>query len=330
MAGAIPGGAIGGYVGGRALTPPAAAAPKITYDDLKASADRSYDIARNSGIEIGDKGFALGYAKPTTDALQLAGLKNTAPASAIRRYVDKAYGAMSPGQVNAGDLSELRSELASYSRELDARGAPTRNSAAASQALPLLNKYLENLHPSHVVSGDVEKFLAATRAGNADYAAAQRLRPLDTRIAKAELAADRTGNLAGKLQNTAGQILNPVNPKLSRGYNDQELAGAQSMNRGAPLPLQLASKIPGVPLTLPGIAWALYANHPELAAAAALYGGAKWGAGKLADRAVMNKAQGLRDLIASRSPYAQGLPIPQPKSVVPFASGLRGAMLGMQ
>ncbi len=227
-------GALAGGVGAaKALGPAIERAAVPTMAELRASAERGYDMATASGLELHPQGVASVASQIEQDLVNThahtGGQYGTAPKTldVLETLQNPPAGAT----ITAANLSTVRKNLGRIAGETN-EGRPTPDAHAASVALEHLRNYTENIPPAHVMAGDPAAYVAAIRQANGDYAAAMRSRTIDTKLTRAE------NNAAGgihtspdnQIKSQLRQILN--NPKQQRGFSAEELAAMQGVNRG--------------------------------------------------------------------------------------------------
>lgn len=309
----IAGALAGGGAAVKAFGPGAPKAATPTYRELKEEATRLYTEARNSGVEFHPQGVSR-FA--TQVEQELAGPNHgfTGGANGDARktfsILELLQNPPAGATITAGNVDALRKNLGRLSRET-VEGKPTPDAAAASILLSRLNGYLESPPSGHVMAGDAERYVRATKEANANYAAGQRVKDWQTRIDNAVL--DAEGQIAGSLENrqkiAARSILK--NPKASAGMSADELDQLDLINGGGPLSNVLRNLGRGgagvVPIGMQiatGIPLALQTGGasvaPQAAVAAALYGARK------GSEAITNsRVNALADILAKRSPLFQ-------------------------
>lgn len=333
--GRLVGSLLGGAAAGKTFGPTAPKAEIPTYRDTKAAATKNYQDALNSGLEINPRSFANDFALTAKQDLQRRGFgTDTATFKAINNLRVPTTESGPGATITAPNLAAFRTFLARQARETQ-EGKPTENAAAAMVALQHYNNYLENLPPSAAVAGDPAAYVRATAEGNANYAAAQRMRTFDKKIMAAERAHE--GGIATKLDT---QIKSKTRQLLDRGqyvdngqmnipgWTPQETQAAETLNAGT-MPenaLRQVGRLSGWPLL-----HALFAEHtgglslPFTAAVSA--------AKKAAERMTVNRAGQLSDMLAQRSPLYQqrAAALPPNLSGLPnWAAPIRGGILGLQ
>ena len=306
----IAGNLAGGIVAAKGLGPSTPKAAVPTYRELKTAANQSYNAARQSGLELHPQGPAS-WAAATEQELIGPNHGFTGGSNGV---APKTFGVLEQLQspptgatVSASNLDALRKNLGRIARETS-EGKPTADAAAASIALERLNSYTENIPQSHIMAGDPAAYVRNTKIGNADYAAAQRVRTLDTRLTKAENAADRqiAGSLENQIKSKAGSLLD--NPKNIRGMSPEEIAQLQLINSGDRPSNFLrqvgrggAGVIPlmGQIAAAPGV---FAAGGPIGLALQGGVAGALYGARKGSEAITKSRAEKLVEMLAKRSP----------------------------
>lgn len=305
----IAGSLAGGVVGAKTLGPAAERAVAPTYHELKTAANADYQAARNSGLELHPQGVAQFAAKAEQDITGAnhgftGGQYGDAPKTlAVLDTLQKPpHGAV----VTASNIDAVRKNLGRLSRET-LEGKPTPDAAAASVALEHLNDYTQNIPTNHILAGDAAEYLRATKQGNANYAAAQRVRNFDSKITKAENNA--AGGIATSLENQiksqSRTILN--NPKAQRGWSADELASLQRLNNGT-----LGSNIlrqagrggAGVIPIMGHVGLAAGSGGATLPLQAAI-AATLYGARKGSEAITKSRAMDLAEMLAKRSPEYQ-------------------------
>lgn len=259
----------GGVAAAKTLGPTTAKAAIPTVEELKDAASKGYTAARESGIElnpakVGD--VASGIEQELTNGPKYAftgGKNGTAPQTfAVLQDLKSGRGA-EPNIGMANALSEAFGENPQYFAKLQSAedGArrsvtggnldalrirlnniagetrdfkPTPDAKAAMVAKQRLNDYLENIPQDHVVAGDAEAYVRATKQANADSAAASRAGKVEQKLTNAENNAQ--GGIATSVENQQkSQLRNAFlnNPKQGRGFSADELAQIQRVNDGS-------------------------------------------------------------------------------------------------
>lgn len=280
------------------------------YRELKDAATADYNAARNSGLELHPQGVAS-FASKVGQELGgpnhgfTGGQFGDAPKtfSVLDTLQKPPAGAV----ITASNVDAIRKNLGRLARETS-DGKPTPDAAAASVALEHLNKYTENIPQNHILAGDPAEYLRATKQGNANYSAAQRVRSFDAKITKAEN--NSAGGIATSLENQiksqARTILN--NPKNLRGLNQAEKDQLQLINDGGPVSNTMRQLGRGGAGVIP-IMGQLAASGPVLAAGGPLalaaqvaLAGGLYGARKGSEAITKNRAKTLAEMLAKRSP----------------------------
>jgi hypothetical protein len=341
----IAGALAGGTAGAKALGPGAPKAAAPTYRELKDAATSDYKAARASDLQLHPKGVSQFASKveqeligpehgftardaPKTFAV-LSDLEQSPARIAAAAKNDPSV----TGSVSASDFDAIRKNLGRLSRETN-EGKPTPEAAAASVALENLNKYTENIPQHHILAGNASDYVRATQQGNANYAAAQRVRVVDKKIADA--TRNTEGAIATSLDNQLkSQIRNSIlnNPKAQRGWTPEELAAANKVNKGTvtsnilrqlgrggsgvvPIGMQLAAAAPAAAAT----------GGTSLIAQALLAAGL-YGAKKTAEGMTKSRANDLAEMLAKRSPEYKSRAAPAPDNS-PHQAALIRALLG--
>lgn len=306
LAGALAGGA----AAARVLGPVQKRAEIPQYRELKDAASADYNAARNSGLTLDPRGTS-NLASRIEQELSgpnhgfTGGQYGDAPkAFAI---LDTLQNPPNGAVVTASNLDAVRKNLGRLSRETR-DGKHTPDAAAASVILENFNSYLENIPRNHILAGSATDYLRATQRGNANYAAAQRVRAVDTKLARAENNAD--GGIATQIDNQIKSQLRTLlnNPKSLLGFSEAEVAAIESLNKGSlasntlrqlgrggagviPMAMHAAAAVPAAAAT--GGASIL----PQVLLGAGLYG-----ARKTAEGMTKRGAERLAEMIAKRSP----------------------------
>jgi hypothetical protein len=353
----------GGLAGGMAAVKVAGVkAPKAKtpdYRELKDAATRDYTEARNTGYALdpqgaesfgsrlkqelagpnhGFVGGANGDARKTFAFLDDVHkpFDPSNPVGKTPRTIDQS-GADVVRPLTASDIDAKRKFLARLARET-VEGKPTPDAAAATVALGYFNKYLENPPKNHVVAGSAEDYVRATRRGNANYAAAQKLRVVDQKVANAQRNTE--GSIAASLDNQIkSQIRNGIlnRPQAQRGWSPEALAQANKVNSGTVTSNILRNMGRGGSGVIPIMAQA--AAAPGVAALGgpvglALQGGLAailYGSKKTAERMTLKEAKKLAEMLAQDSPeYQSRVANLPPTDLTPNKAALIRALLGQQ
>ncbi len=178
-------------------------------------------------------------------------------------------------------------------------------------ALGHLNNYTENIPTNHILAGDAAEYLRATKQGNANYAAAQRVRTVDAKINNATLNTE--GSIATSLDNQIKSQIRPIlkSEKAQRGFTAEELAALRGVNKGTVTSNILRQLGRGGSGVVP-IGMHLAAAAPAAAAtggtsliAQALLAAGLYGAKKTAEGMTKGQAQRAAEMLAKRSPEYQ-------------------------
>jgi hypothetical protein len=322
----IAGAVAGGVAGAKTLGPRAPNVGKLDYRELKDAATSDYKGARATGFELHPQGLATFASKAEQnlsgpdhgftggklgDAPKAFNILDTLQKNPARF---EAAAAKDPtiiagsGTVSASNLDAIRKNLGRLSRET-AEGKPTPDAAAASIILEDFNKYLENIPQHHILAGNADEYLRLTKQGNANYAAAQRVRVVDQKIANA--TRNTEGAIATSLDNQIkSQIRNSIlnNPRAQRGWTPEELAAANKVNKGTFTSNTLrqlgrgGSGVVPIGIHLAGAAPAAAATGGVSLVAQALLAAGLYGAKKTAEGMTKSDAADLAAMLAKRSP----------------------------
>lgn len=232
----IGGSLLGGVVGAKALGPAAERAVVPKYRELKDAATSDYQAARNSGLELHPQGVAQFAAKAERELTGAnhgftGGQYGDAPKTLA--VLDTLQKPPAGAVVTASNVDAIRKNLGRLSRETH-EGKPTPDAAAASVALGELNQYLEAIPANHILAGDAAKYLSATKQGNANYAAAQRVRRIEQRLTNATDATE--GSIAAKIDNQIKSKLRSgylTSEEKQLGLTPEEVAAIRHVNRGS-------------------------------------------------------------------------------------------------
>ncbi len=327
--GGLVGGLVGGGIAAKGLgtRPVEAATPSLP--ELKASYKGRYGAANATGLEV-SPGLLKAYGHFADQ--QLGRFDPALPAvKYIREMRDHAGG----GIVTADNLDTVRQRLGEYARETS-EGKPTSNAAAATIALQIYNKVLDNIPPSAVKAGDPAAYIRETRLGNQDYMAAQQLRDAQKRINAAEVDTGR--GFATKIDNQLKAKFAPIlkNESQQRGLSPEQIGAVQKLNDASPIAKQFGRFTPFSPVGL-----GLHALAAPLAAVTGgasaipqiMLAGAAHGGRMVAEHTAKKLAKQIADLAAQRSALYQqrlnALPPPQSLAGNP-AQLIRGGILGLQ
>lgn len=245
--GQIAGALLGGTTAAKTMGPAAAKASTPTAAELKAAAVSGgkfggYEGAAKSGLELDPAGVAS-WAQDAEQKLygnRFSGGKNGTAPETFAALEDLAQPPAQAGArtfVGPTNIDAVRARLQDIAQKVQPTqgGAfvPTRDAAAASQALEHLAAYTENIPQSHVLAGDAAAYVRATKEANANYGAGARTGDYDARLTKAERATDRqiAGSLDAQIKAKAGQIID----RGARGLNDAERAQLGLIEAGGPV-----------------------------------------------------------------------------------------------
>lgn len=312
----------GGTAAVKAFAPSASKAAVPTYRELKDAATADYNAARNSGLELRPQGVASFASKVGQDLSGpnygfTGGQFGDAPKTFS--VLDTLQKPPVGSTVTASNIDAIRKNLGRLSRET-VEGKPTPDAAAASVALQRLNEYAENIPQNHILAGDPSEYVRATKQGNANYSAAQRVRNFDVRLTKAENATDRqvAGSLDSQIKTKVGSMLD--NPQKMRGLTQAEKDQIQLINSGSLVSNTLrqlgrggAGVVPAGFHAVIGAPMAAATGGASMVPQALLAAGL-YGARKGAEKMTVSRANKLADMLAKRSPLYESrvnaLPLP--------------------
>lgn len=331
----IGGGVAGALAGAKTFGPAIEKAAVPIIDELKVAADKGYDTARKSGLELHPQGVSNFASKVEQDLIGpdhgfTGGKFGTAPktlnaVTELRELPNTIAAATkanpgSTGTFTAANLDTVRKNLGRIARETN-EGKPTADAAAASIALEHLKDYTEAIPKNHILAGDAQVYAAAIKQANADYAAMSRSRTIDTKLTRAE------NNAAGgihtspdnQIKSQLRQILN--NPKAQRGFSQEELDAMHGVNKGTVTSNSLrqvgrlgAGVVPAIAHTLTAVSTGGASIIPQIAAAVPLYG-----ARKIAEALTRGHANRLDEMVRMRSPEYQARSAALPPSQPPVS-----------
>lgn len=239
------------------------------------------------------------------------------------------------------DLNTLRKQLSGIARDY----APSRRGEdrmAATIAIGKIDSFLDNLKQPDLTAGNAAAAVPKLRLANENWAAARRVETADKRIASALLRAGTFSsgqNVENKIRQTLGVLVDPasrIGQRLRAGWSDLELKRAEDIARGGEISNLLREV--GNRLSPYGHYGGMILAAEEAARGnygrAALFGIGLPAAARavkgLGNVRTYQKAQGLSELLASRSPLARQWRAEgrmAPISPTGFAAGL-GTYLG--
>lgn len=242
------GGAIGGLipVAGRALqsVDNAQATRQATRDvartaptteQLRAQARAAYQQVDEAGVQIRPEAFAQTLDDITAN-LRTAGLSEL-PGNALN---PKTSNVLQTGQQMVGQMSrdptaalpfsaldQLRRQAGNVAADSTLMGRPTPDARLGTQMIEGIDDFVENLTPDQVTTGDVQALQSALNKAREVYSRMSRSQLLDDAIDNSQnyLAGDASG-----ARNQFARILR--NPRLSRGFDDAEIAAMRRVVRG--------------------------------------------------------------------------------------------------
>lgn len=222
----ILGGLTGGIVAGKALTTSRRSSIP-TVEDLQDAAEKGYNAARNSGLEV----------KPSSVSRMATDLQTEMNADGINAVLaPKTFSILSELQnPPAGSVATV-SNFETARRALGHAAKDFQNPTeqlAASRAISGIDDHLARLPQSDVVAGDASKVAAILSDARGNYAASKRAEQVADALEKADLTASGANsgqNVANRTRQTIRQIL--TSDKKSRGFSEDELAQAERAVRG--------------------------------------------------------------------------------------------------
>lgn len=341
---------IGGIVGG-ALPAIGGAVGKIgqnvrsylgapTSAELGTATDAGYAALRGSGLEIKPQAM-----QSAINEIRLDQQIHPRSAPTVSGILDDAAnkGIMSPltgakAGVKFDDIDALRKELGGIARNYS---APTEQKAAR-DAIRGLDDYLAKISPSDVLSGDAKQVAALASESRANAAAEFRTRALDAVRQRAE---DQAGSAASgmNVENAYRQQLRAfirpdnkgISPAKTEGFTPQEINRMRVASRGTSFPnmLRLVGNVLGGGHGLmagAGLATSYQTGDPRYAMAV----GAGYGARRISNAMMRNRAEMLGRMAASRSPLATTMGTSGPAGPGldpgPIQAGLLGMLPGQQ
>ncbi len=306
-AGQLAGALIGGGAAAKTLAPKLEKAAIPTAEELKASANKGYDAARNSGVELDPAKFgtfAAGLQNELTNGPKYAftgGSVGTAPKTIAA--IESLQSAPAGGKVLAPNLDALRIHLNNIAGETNGF-KPTADAKAAMVAKQRLAEYLTSVPTDHIVAGDADAYLRNTKQANGDWAAASRAQTVDGKITRAENNAE--GGIATSIDNQIKSQVRTIlnNPKAQRGFSKDEVGAMKDVNKGTLLGNTLRQLGRGgtgvIPMMMHGATVAATGGAsliPQAALAAGLYASKK-----TAEGMTKRQATKLDEMIRMRSP----------------------------
>ena len=208
--------------------------------------------------------------------------------------------------------------------------APLDQRAAANVARNKINEYLSEIAPTDTVLGENVGSALTTIRGN--YAALKRSELLSTAAEQGHRAAQSSG-MGANLDNALRQQIKKIrnSPKLSRGFNEEELNEMDKIIKGGKLTnlARMFSRFgPEHPLTGWGMAGIEGIKHGALLPLLTLGGGHI--AQKMAEGSTQRKIRELDEMVRKRSPlFQKGGPLDKKQSVVnslPLSVATRGTL----
>lgn len=279
-----------------------------TRDQLSAAADAAYDTADRAGVRYAAPGVH-GLVADTAKQLSREGIDPTLTPAATRA-MERLAGA--PAEPTLREMENLR-RIAN-----NAAGANVTNRAdgrLAGQIRENIDDFMMRAGPGDVVAGDAQTAARALQDARGNYAAMRRSDTVDaaleTALVRAE-AAHSGKNIDNSIRQRMAAIL--LDPKKSRGFNEQELEAMRGVVRGEGInnALRDAGKMLGGGGGLGGaVAGGLGATAGAFVAGpvGAVVGGALGAGGgralnALANRNTRQSAESLSALVRARSPAA--------------------------
>lgn len=305
------------------LAKPAIGAP--SRQELLSAAERGYDTARGTGVEISPA--AVKQMGETISAnLEQQGVNG--------KLAPKTFSILSelsnppPGSTaTISNFETLRRTLGNAAKDFQ---NPTEQ-LASSKAIKHLDDWLANLPESSAVAGDAAAASKALGEARGNYAAAKRSEQITDTIEQAQLAA-KAANSGANIGNATRQRIKSIlfSDRKSSGYNADEIDQLSRVVSGT-RPGNAARTVGNVlggggglgaaAYGLTGATAAISSGEPLVAAVSALPI-AGYGLKRLSDASVNRQTRILDEMIRSRSPLAESMAGP-PSSLTKVEQYLR-------
>jgi hypothetical protein len=301
----LAGSVIGGVTAAKTLGPRQAIAAVPTADELKAAAKGGYKAAAESDLQIAPSGLHQVAENAKQDLMR----EGFDPDSKVFKIIGAAQQIPSHSEQYVSsqtfDIFNKRLQRISGETQMGRSGPePTADAAAASLALKHFRDYGQNIPERDVVAGSAQAYKDALGTANQNYAAYKRTQGLDTRLNKADNAADRqvAGSIANQIRQKVGGMLD--RPEALRGLTDAEKAQLELINGGSFLSNILRQAGRGGAAHVIPIGMQLSAAASSGGATLPLWAGMV--GARIADNAITKgRAQTLADMLAKRSPLYQ-------------------------
>jgi len=279
-------------------------------EDLKPAVDAGYSALRAADLEIKPQAMQSAINRVRVDAEVHPNVSPT-----VSGLLDDAAnkGIMSPltglsSGVKFDDIDALRRNLGAVARNYN---NPTEQKAAR-DAMRGLDDYFSNINQADLLKGDAKAVSALATETRANAAAEFRLRAMDAirqRAENAAAAANSGMNVENAYRRELKNFIRPnnkgISPAKKEGFNKQEINRIRVASRGTSFPnmLRLVGNALGGGhgiMAGAGLATAYATGDPRYAAAV----GAGYGARRLSNAMMRNRAEMLSRMTAARSPLA--------------------------
>lgn len=204
---------------------------------LRAMGDEAYRAVDDANVQIRPEAFGR-LRNELAEALRRQGLDElpgpgslTPKASRVMQIADSMGAEMAP-EPTAGlpfsSLDQLRRHAGTAAADV-ASGRPTPDARLGSEAISRIDDFVANLGPDDVLAGDLETLQTAIPKARDLWARMSRSRMIDDAVDASE---DYLSGKASGIRNQFRRILR--NPKLSRGFSDEEKRVLRRVINGSP------------------------------------------------------------------------------------------------
>ncbi len=288
-----------------------------TADELEASAKATYDALKGSNSRVSGAAFQT-VRQTVVDQLR---------ANHFRDYLHpQTFAVMKEIGDHKGDLDI--GDIKGFQELLKNVGGEPKDREAARFAGDMFDRYLSQIPPAHVISGNPARDAAALRIAQQNYRAAKRSDAIDMSMDRAKRQASRSG-VGANIDNTTRQRIDAIinSPTESRRYSPEELETLKGIVNGT-LPGNLLRQVgkfapTSVVSAGPTIAAGLVGGGADAGALAATGFGAKLGGDYLTKRAGRKFAEDIR----AKAPLSQARPpAPPPPALQRAAAAVPAAL----
>lgn len=202
--------------------------------ELKAASRAGYNSPEVAAVEVHPQPVANLSAKIENDLAQRGFRPRANQGGPVFDEVRDLVPPQGVASVRVADLHSARKALGEISKERDAVGQPTSNSAAASIAKQHLDDFLPNIQQADVIAGDAGKAARIMQEADQNWKAAKQAEMADLQLTRADRQAAKSGsgsNIENAMRQKIAAILD--NPRRSSGLSDPVKAKMEEIVRGS-------------------------------------------------------------------------------------------------